>query len=641
MGRKDYNKGMEAGARPFEDKFRQEQKRNQEWKQTFEEKFDNIKETNEAILDEMDSMQKKQFFKDNTVADISILEKGDRETLLALLFTLAETEENVNEYQQRFIRSVRKYLEKPGDERKPEKWAPLKDGDWSIIETIIGIDETKAIAQAIMEFLFLGYRSHEAYEEAYEDLFDCFCLNRKAFGEIRRHIDNIYRATGLEGIAENYGYVTKEEKAGGNDDEEKNELDKYGAKGKLAQIKITDEVEVGAGQEKVFENSKVVFGNGMKLGDGAVLHFRNCEISLDGHLFGKNIITSNRLPSQQNICILLGENCRVSFDSCTVGKTTYTDHGMFSKDVKYFISGGSGSKLSVENSRFDGSNHVFYGASVLMKDSYVNWIVEGYDERGGGRTGELVVADNIEVSNVTVCENEQYTDSYQPLFEARQYLHLDRCRFNNCFQLIFVAVDTTVNNSDFVKCVMDKPKEYLYASSKGEIQFKNCHFQECIFKGESRDKGDMRFEKSGFVSCVGQLHTAYMDEVFVEGGFLVVSTDIAVEMSKCRFSNGSFDASDDMRVYQENKQEEFSIGNGSRILDCIFENMNLGKMSLIGCSAKEAMASCSIENCTFTDINTKSGQIINRQYRYYKEGVFSSKLMSGRFEVHLQNCTGL
>ena len=59
MGRKDYNKGMEAGARPFEDKFRQEQKRNQEWKQTFEEKFDNIKETNEAILDEMDSMQKK------------------------------------------------------------------------------------------------------------------------------------------------------------------------------------------------------------------------------------------------------------------------------------------------------------------------------------------------------------------------------------------------------------------------------------------------------------------------------------------------------------------------------------------------------------------------------------------------------
>lgn len=64
MGRKDYNKGMEAGARPFEDKFRQEQKRNQEWKQTFEEKFDHIKETNEAILDEMDSMQKKQFFKD-------------------------------------------------------------------------------------------------------------------------------------------------------------------------------------------------------------------------------------------------------------------------------------------------------------------------------------------------------------------------------------------------------------------------------------------------------------------------------------------------------------------------------------------------------------------------------------------------
>ena len=48
-----------------------------------------------------------------------------------------------------------------------------------------------------------------------------------------------------------------------------------------------------------------------------------------------------------------------------------------------------------------------------------------------------------------------------------------------------------------------------------------------------------------------------------------------------QISNGSFDASDDMRVYQENKQEEFSIGNGSRILDCIFENMNLGKKTHI------------------------------------------------------------
>ena len=131
----------------------------------------------------------------------------------------------------------------------------------------------------------------------------------------------------------------------------------------------------------------------------------------------------------------------------------------------------------MENSRFDGSNHVFYGASASIKDSYIDWIVEGYDdktnftipemkrctitqfhpisqnhfavfkylflsctylnfsasikdsyidwivegydERGGGRTGELVDADNIEVSNVTVCENEQYTDFYCPLFEAR------------------------------------------------------------------------------------------------------------------------------------------------------------------------------------------------------------------------------
>ena len=118
-------------------------------------------------------------------------------------------------------------------------------------------------------------------------------------------------------------------------------------------------------------------------------------------------------------------------------------------------------------------------------------------------------------------------------------------------------------------------------------------------------------------------------------------TDIAVEINKCRFSNGSFEVSDNMKVYQENNRQAFGIGNGSQVLNCIFENMNLGKMSLIGSSANQPGASCSIENCTFININTKCGQIISRQYKYYKEGIFTSKLLEERFEVHLQNCTGL
>lgn len=563
--------------------------------------------------------------------------------MLSLLYTLAETEENVNKYQQLFIRSVKKYLEKAEDDKKPENWSVLKYGDWSIIETIIGIEETKAIAQAVMEFLFLGYGNHEEYFEEYGDLFDCFCLNRKGFGEIRVYIDNICRATGFEGIAEMYGYVSEKE-----DDEEKTEgekdiSEKYGTRGDLTQLKITDEIEIGPGQEKIFENSKVIFANGMKLDDGAKLCFRNCEICLDGYSYGKNIIMSNRLPSYQDKCILLGSNCSIHFESCTIGKTSYYTRDMFGKNIDYFIYGGNGSKLTIENCCLDGCHNLFWGTSVLIKDSYINWIVEGFNEIGKGRTGELVTGDNIEVSDTVICESEKYTDCYLPLFEARQYLHIDKCRFKNCFRLKFELIDTIINDSDFMECVIDKPeKDKSYNSKDGKILFKDCRFQECMFKEEGEDHiGGMKFEKSGFISCIGQLHTDYMNDVSVDGGFLVMRTDIAVEINKCRFSNGSFEVSDNMKVYQENNRQAFGIGNGSQVLNCIFENMNLGKMSLIGSSANQPGASCSIENCTFININTKCGQIISRQYKYYKEGIFTSKLLEERFEVHLQNCTGL
>ena len=53
MGRKDFNKGMEAGARPFEDKFRQMGQEFKDFSGKMEEDVDKIKRTNEAILDEM------------------------------------------------------------------------------------------------------------------------------------------------------------------------------------------------------------------------------------------------------------------------------------------------------------------------------------------------------------------------------------------------------------------------------------------------------------------------------------------------------------------------------------------------------------------------------------------------------------
>ena len=83
-----------------------------------------------------------------------------------------------------------------------------RDIDLSSIENIESITTQKAILQTVMEFLFLGYKSHD-YMDDYEDIFDYFSVNRKGVREIQDGINAMYQHMGLDGIAEHYGVVAE------------------------------------------------------------------------------------------------------------------------------------------------------------------------------------------------------------------------------------------------------------------------------------------------------------------------------------------------------------------------------------------------------------------------------------------------
>lgn len=201
MARKDFNKGIEAGAKPFEEKFQMQSETFEKITKTINEKLDDVDSITDNIINDLNSIEKKRLYDLNTIIDICELGEDEKEFLLAVLYTLSNMTDNVTEYQQSFFRSVKNYLN-------------VKDVqtsvDLSCIENIENINDQKAILQTIMEFLFLENANH-GYMDEYKDIIEYFSVNKKGIRKIQECIDRIYKATGLQGITENYGYVVIEE----------------------------------------------------------------------------------------------------------------------------------------------------------------------------------------------------------------------------------------------------------------------------------------------------------------------------------------------------------------------------------------------------------------------------------------------
>ena len=196
MARKDFNRGMEAGAKPFEGKFNKMSNDFHNAANGINSRIDDLNKTTDFIIDELNSIEKKRLYDLNIVADIGELGDDEKELLMAILYTLAEMSEEVSQYQQDYLRSIKAYLQVKSVQNNV---------DLAVIENIENINDQKAILQTIMEYLFIENANHH-YLEEYEDVIDYFSVNKKGIKEIQECINTIYKATGLKGLAEMYGY---------------------------------------------------------------------------------------------------------------------------------------------------------------------------------------------------------------------------------------------------------------------------------------------------------------------------------------------------------------------------------------------------------------------------------------------------
>lgn len=161
-----------------------------------------------AIFDLLDKKEKEALYHLHTPIDIKDLEESEKRLLLAILFQLAEDEGDTryNDYQRKFILSVKKYLEITN---------PQIEAEYSSIENIDSIDVQKVFMRVILEFLYL--QDEEEITDWQEEVFDYFSVNKRHAKIIECDVIRRYHILGAEGMAENYGFVFNAVPVGSDD----------------------------------------------------------------------------------------------------------------------------------------------------------------------------------------------------------------------------------------------------------------------------------------------------------------------------------------------------------------------------------------------------------------------------------------
>ena len=197
MPRKSFEAGMEAGAKPFEEKFKKQADAIEKVGARIDSRLDEISSVMDVMIDDLSAQERKRVYDLNTVVDISDLDKTEKEYLCAIVYAIAALNSALSKEQKEYLRALKAYL-----------MISNVQGDVNLasIENIDNITTQKAILQTIMEFLFLEYGNHD-YMDDYEDVFDYFSVNRKGIREIQDGIDSMYDAVGMEGIASHYSFL--------------------------------------------------------------------------------------------------------------------------------------------------------------------------------------------------------------------------------------------------------------------------------------------------------------------------------------------------------------------------------------------------------------------------------------------------
>ena len=524
MARKDFQKGMVAGAEPFEAKFQEQAEAVERVGKRVEEGLGKISAVQNVILNDLSAREKKELYDLNTYVDISELEDTEKELLMAIIYTLSDMTEEVTEEQQAYIRSVKAYLNATEVQILP---------DLEIIENIDSKSVEKAILQCVMEFLFLENCDH-GYRDEYADVLGYFSIKEKEIEKIIANINTIYKAIGAIGLGEKYGYVpVEEEEEFGADDFYDEDIDIS----TMEDYEISEILHIAQDEVKTIRNKQVhlkayvdcsgtlefehcvIYYNEneadeITLNAGASLKIRNSIVVCKGadktsFITGKenncvviekttfeNCSKFIRLSSCQELSITRCElkNCGDGFlyvsGMSDAGVFNVSENAIYENDIAEF--NREGMQHSAE------LMYVYsYGEACLFDN---NSIVESKEFSCIGRNEEdrensiIYFSGNIKVRNCTFegvstgikakeVEGCKFQDC-QNAIETEKGAKVDNCSFENCTRIVVAERNVVISNCKFVSCY----DELLSVDSYGGVVIEFCQFIDTRYLGEAKVK---------------------------------------------------------------------------------------------------------------------------------------------------------
>ncbi|WKY44871.1 hypothetical protein Q5O14_01895 [Eubacteriaceae bacterium ES2] len=654
MANKDFEKGIEAGARPFENKFRQMTDSLDGISKNLDHKFDRVNDTFDVIIDDLNSIEKKRLYDLNTVVDILELDEDERELLVSILYTLANMIEPTD-LQQYFIRSVKRHLKIKN---------PQTEVNLASIENVESINSQKAMLQTIMEYFFLSFGNHD-YVEKYDELFSYFSVNRRGQNEIIEKINAICEATGLEGVAENYGFVPENKVTGyiDNDVIEIIELTELDA------INLENNLVIKSNETKEFRNN-IVNVNTNIICEGS-LTFENCLI----------IYNDQGVPENVGIDLsglLTFTNCKIECKS--VRKTNESD-------VIYFIKAKSHSKMLIKNcdiicaSYFYQMQKKFFekdyqevnGAEIAIDSCKLFNISSGFVNDEGENNKKTITRCLFEFSEIPSQNFEMvgfnHEDEYEyfhgtPIVSGND-LSISDCKIigtdtflKSKHKIDIFDVRGEVKHGSIENCTFVNIDNCIYSMNI----VKNCQFSHCAkvirglgsgakynftskFFGGTTDIetfGSATVIESTFVDCQDVISTAESESKIINSQFLECQNTVID-----KYSPGQKITVEFCEFYNIKNTDRFGtirldyLGDESvrsQIKNCSFKGVDAGDSYIIDAMAEKVVAL--VEECSFENCKSNRGQVIQEVSISYSGGIFKNKKKIIDV-IDVRNCKGV
>ena len=193
-GTKKYKEGMIDTAKAFYDKDSKQAKAIYRVEKSLNKRMD---ESDRILLDIAKDMEKKQLketFGLTKQNDIKDLNSSNKQLLVSILHTLTPT--NPNDFQQKYICAVQKYLNIS---------TPQTSIDFKRIDEIDSRSQQKIVYQSCMEYLLLGLKTISDIDKKYGDKLFChFSIKEKDIKKIISTILKLFNNMGFDGVSERY-----------------------------------------------------------------------------------------------------------------------------------------------------------------------------------------------------------------------------------------------------------------------------------------------------------------------------------------------------------------------------------------------------------------------------------------------------